>query len=284
MKTRRLILSTDGIPRYWFLGSALLTHMTNAMFVVFPEGERYFVRQARRALKYVRRRELLPDVESFIAQEAQHAREHQRCFASFEAHGLPLKSVVAHVATLLHFIDQVFSRHIKEPDAAKLTMALVAAFEHYTASWGELIFRDLSALDEMDPRMRDLLLWHFAEELEHKHVAFEMLRDLSDSYTLRALGMCAATIVLSVLLSLVTCRFLLADEELTLRQLAVDVSEFLRHPDNLLISGFKSFLRYQRPGFHPDDIAHPEAARMWLAEIKAAGRAKTQPSQTSTPL
>lgn len=286
---RRVELPLDGerVARHWFLGSALLTHLNNAMFLLFPEGERAFVRLARRVAAPRRGRspDAHADVEAFIAQEAQHAREHQRFFAIYQAQGLPYREIVARAAAVARGLERGVERACDAASAEKILMAVTAALEHYTASWGAQVFRDLGVLDAMDPDMRRLLLWHFAEELEHKHVAFDLLRELSDSYALRATGMLLATALLWPALALVMLRLLCADDQVTLRRLAREGIDVLRFRDNVLVTGARNLLHYLRPGFHPDEIAVPEAARAWLAGLKAAGRgargtadgAKSQP-------
>lgn len=268
---RPVSLPTEGVPRHWFLGSALLTHLNNAMFVLFPEGERYFVRRARRTLARVARPELRAEVEAFIAQEAQHAREHRRFLAVYEAQGLPVKPVVDKAAALLDRLDGALARLLGEARAERLGLAMTAASEHYTASWGAQVFGDLSELDGLDPTMRTLLLWHFAEELEHKHVAFELLKSIDDRYALRAAGMVLSTAALGTAIPLVAVYLMRADGQLDPRRLGPELLVFLRHPDNLVVSGLKSFARYLRPGFHPDEIPHAQAARDWLDAFEADG-------------
>jgi len=263
-------LPTDGVSRYWYRGSALLTHFYNAAFLLFPEGERYFVRHAKRALSHVRRPELQQDVRSFIAQEAQHAREHQRFFTVYDAQSLPYRVAVDAVAALIRAGDHISTRLLGEIASAHVSLAITAAFEHYAASWAEHMFRDPDQLDGLDPRMRTLLFWHYAEELEHKHVAFEMLRDLNDRYILRAAGMCVASAALWIMMSALMVHLMRADRELHVRRLGKELVQALRAPDNPIPLGIKSFFRYLRPRFHPHDIVVPDACRVWLARFDAA--------------
>lgn len=46
--------------------------------------------------------------------------------------------------------------------------------------------------------MRQMLLWHASEEIEHKAVAFDVLKMVDDSYWLRMRGLIHATITLSL--------------------------------------------------------------------------------------
>ena len=41
------------IPRHWFGGNALATHIVNGVNLLFPAGEQFFVRSVRRYLDAV---------------------------------------------------------------------------------------------------------------------------------------------------------------------------------------------------------------------------------------
>jgi hypothetical protein len=45
--------------------------------------------------------------------------------------------------------------------------------------------------------MKGLLLWHAAEEIEHRAVAFDVLKAVAPSYPLRMAGLAMATLMLS---------------------------------------------------------------------------------------
>ena len=74
-----------------------------------------------------------------------------------------------------------------------MRLAITAGAEHYTAIFGSFAFQD-PMLDEAHPTMRKLMLWHATEEIEHKHVAFDVLRATHPSVWLRRLGFVIATL------------------------------------------------------------------------------------------
>ena len=69
---RRMDFSFSDIPRYWFGGDVLTTHLLNAMSVTFPEGERFFMRAVREFQEGVTDPVLRKQVRGFIGQEAHH--------------------------------------------------------------------------------------------------------------------------------------------------------------------------------------------------------------------
>jgi len=66
-------------------------------------------------------------------------------------------------------------------------MAMVSCVEHVNAYLGHE-FLAQRMLEDADPDLRVLFEWHFAEEIEHKHVAYDVMQHLWPSYVLRLLG------------------------------------------------------------------------------------------------
>ena len=78
LKVRNVSFNFDKVPKHWILNSAVATHFINSMHIVFPEGEKFFIRSVRRFAKDVKDKELKQEINSFCGQEGIHAREHQR--------------------------------------------------------------------------------------------------------------------------------------------------------------------------------------------------------------
>jgi predicted metal-dependent hydrolase len=62
----------------------------------------------------------------------------------------------------------------------RIGLAITAALEHYTASIAETVLkhRDIY-MKECREDMRQMFLWHAAEEIEHKSVAFDVFKDVA---------------------------------------------------------------------------------------------------------
>src|SRR5215471_337812 len=67
------------LPRHWFFGSPALTHLANGVNLLFPAGERMFVRAVRK-FAGAAGPELAADVKGFSGQEGRHAQAHERVF------------------------------------------------------------------------------------------------------------------------------------------------------------------------------------------------------------
>ncbi len=68
-----------------------------------------------------------------------------------------------------------------------LNLALIPYIERVYAYLAHIFLKD-SLLERADPRLRMLFEWHFAEEIEHKSVVFDVFQAVSGNYRLRLLG------------------------------------------------------------------------------------------------
>ena len=105
------------------------------------------------------------------------------------AQGFQIDRFLEHYTSISLFIEKRLP--------AKLNLAGTAAAEHFTAILADGAFKR-GILDALHPLMQQLLAWHAAEEIEHKAVAFDVLREVDDSYALRMAGLAYATIMLGM--------------------------------------------------------------------------------------
>src|SRR2546430_17528573 len=68
---------SDAIPRQWLHGSILGTALANSLNLLFPWGERMFIRSVHAHAGAIRDPLLLEQVRGFMAQEVRHAGEHE---------------------------------------------------------------------------------------------------------------------------------------------------------------------------------------------------------------
>jgi predicted metal-dependent hydrolase len=230
-----------GLSRHWFGGSALETHLVNGLNLLFPAGERFFVKAVRRYEATLDDPELRRQVRGFYAQEGRHAHAHERYFEEMKAQGYEFRWVIDFVEWLLH-------RAAPRLLTPELRLSVTVALEHYTAIMAELPF-DHPHFQEIEPEMLALLRWHAAEEIEHKAVAFDVLRRVDPSYRLRMLGFLVATAGLVPIWTAVTAS-LLAQDGLPAGRLLAELRELRRH--RLLPQVFARALReYVEHDFHP---------------------------------
>ena len=242
------------VPRHWLAGSAPGTAIANGVNLLFPHGERFFVRSVKHFLDQIDDPELVARARGFFGPEGRHARAHDRFNEILRTQGYEIDRFLGSYERLSGWIEE------RTPPALRL--AITAACEHFTATLAEGAFRG-RMLDASAPQMRALLAWHAAEEIEHKSVAYDVLQRIDPSYGLRVLGLAMATVLLggfwlwgaTVLLRQDGLRWIGAARQLG----AVPREPVIRR---VFLRGIRQYLR---PGFHPDQLPNQSLAAEWFA-------------------
>ena len=270
-KVRMPKLGFDGVARHWFAGNVMATHMANGVNLLFPAGERFFVRSVKHYLDRIDDPELVAQVKGFFGQEGRHAYSHERFFQTLRDQGYDID-------TFLAWYDRVAWDVLEKKTPKALHLSVTVALEHFTALLAEDALTT-GELDHMAPELKNLLAWHAVEELEHKAVAFDVMRAVAPSYALRMAGMLVGATALGVFWMLAT-KELLRQEGKTLREgmkeldklrkeaTASGVKGVGRPVSHVFVQGIREYLR---PSFHPMDKDHTPLIRETLAKLAADG-------------
>jgi predicted metal-dependent hydrolase len=262
IKPRSPKFDFDAVPKHWLGGNAVATHLANGLNLLFPEGERFFVRAVHRYASRIDDPELREAVRGFSQQEGRHANAHEKYFETLEKQGYEIRG-------FLRFFSW-FAFHVLEGAAPpQLRLAVTAAAEHYTATLAKAAL-GTELLDDVDPTMRALLKWHAVEEVEHKSVAFDVLERVNPSHRLRVAGMILASTLLAL--------FGIGATAMLLRQDRLPLSRIIREIRGLGDDNpfgrrvFGSAIRgYMRRGFHPDqETEDMKLATAYLAQVGMA--------------
>lgn len=252
----------DGIPRHWFAGVPVFTHISNGVNLLFPAGERFFVRSVRYFESRIDDPVLRAQVKAFYGQEGRHSKAHEDVIELLRQQGYE-------VDQFLRLYEKVAFEILERITSPELRLAATAAAEHFTAIMAEGAL-ERRVLDAAHPAMRDLLLWHAAEEIEHRAVAFDVLQKVAPGYLTRMGGLAYATVTLAGFWALGTA-MLLRQEEAPLREMLAQAKQ-ARGDDHRPIArdvfwaGIKD---YARPSFHPDDRGNSALASDYLASVGA---------------
>jgi predicted metal-dependent hydrolase len=252
---RDLDVDFAAVPRHWVVNNAAATAISNGINMLFPHGERFFVRSVKHFLDRIDDPELRARVKGFFGQEGRHAKAHDDFNNVLRAQGYQIDE----------FLDtyQRVARWIEARVPAKLNLAATAAAEHFTAILAHGAFKH-GVLDACDPRMRELLAWHAAEEIEHKSVAYDVLQQIDPSYALRLAGLVYATAMLGTFW-LWGATVLLRQDGLTWVSGGQKLREIPnRDPVIRRVFG-KGIRQYLRRGFHPDEVDDRTLAAEWFA-------------------
>jgi predicted metal-dependent hydrolase len=257
IRVRKLGLRFEDVPRHWLHDNAVVTHVANGLNLVFPAGERFFIRSVRHYFDRIADPSLRERCRAFFGQEASHGKEHERFFEILESQGFEIRDY-------LRWYEEVAFGKLEPRFPPNLRLSVTVALEHFTATLAE---RGLTTafLDGAHPIMRQLLRWHASEEIEHKSVAFDVLREVDDRYWVRVAGLVLATAGLLYFWRRGTA-MLLQQEGLSRGEIARQrkIGRALGQDTGFLLSGIVSYLR---PGFHPDDHDNYHLARRYLESI-----------------
>jgi predicted metal-dependent hydrolase len=249
-----------GIPRYWMGGSVVGTAIANSLNLVFPDGERFFIRSVNHFIDDIDDPALRERVKRFYGQEGQHAREHERLFEVMREHGYDIDAFLIPYRKLAY---QVLAPKF----SPKLRLSITVALEHFTASFAEHVLRK-GVLDELAPPvMAELLKWHAAEEIEHKDVAFDVLTRVDDSYALRVAGLFFATIALSGFWLHGIVALLRQEPNADVRQMASEYIGIRRNNLGPSSAMPLAFLQYLALDFHPSKVDNDALAFEYLESI-----------------
>jgi len=114
--------------------------------------------------------------------------------------------------------------------------------------------------------MRELLLWHAAEEIEHRSVAFDVLQQVDPRYWVRIVGLALGGITLMGFWRSGTKMLLKQETDYSKAELERDRKAALARGQDRKALG-RALLSYLRPGFHPDDNDIDGLARQYLESI-----------------
>src|ERR1035438_6622950 len=102
----------DAVPRHWFAGSTVGTAFANGLNLLFPAGERFFVRSVRHYLDRIRDPQLREDVKGFSGQEGLHAYAHERQFEALEKQGYTIRPFLRFYEALDRKSTRLNSSHL----------------------------------------------------------------------------------------------------------------------------------------------------------------------------
>jgi predicted metal-dependent hydrolase len=241
------------VPRYWLAGNTIATALINSVSLLFPAGERFFVRSVRYYLAQITP-ELQASVQGFFGQEGRHAQAHDRVNQLLTEQGYD-------IAPFLRLFEKLAFGFVEPAAPPALRLAVTAACEHFTAIMADNFLRRQLVTADTNRTMFALLSWHAAEEIEHKAVAFEVLLAVDPRYRTRVAGMVIAAALLAMFWSSGAAVLLVQDAQaLGLGRLWADLRQLgrlrrQRQDGGIIASVFVRGIReYLARDFHPDNL------------------------------
>ncbi len=197
-------------------------------------------------------------VDNFIRQEGTHFAEHQKFWDVMEAQNIqPMKFVNFFRRTAWDGVENKIRNTFKKNRTGdKLALSITVALEHFTAMLAESgIINSKEITVKMPDEMKELFMWHAAEEIEHKAIPFDVLKKVDDSYALRTSGMLIATFGLWFYLIIGTTMLTRNDEDIKRKDIPKYLYQFLtRFKNNFGGTLSAQYGQYFQKNFHPDQI------------------------------
>lgn len=272
IKVRKVDFGITDVPRHYASDNIFATHYLNSMHIVFPEGEKFFIRSARHFLEDIKDdQELTARVKQFIGQEGVHHKEHEKFWDILERMNLkPRRFARFYSYTAYRFLERGMLAIAGREKGPYLALSVTAALEHFTALLGDGGLRN-NPFDKLPEDVRLLMQWHAAEELEHKSVCYDLYEKVGGDYPTRVLGMVLATIFLWLYLGAGQLYFVAMDDAKKWGKLPVDYYRFITSWwKNEGMSNVRTmYFDYYKRDFHPDDHDNYELASAFFAEHKA---------------
>ncbi len=259
-------LDDPDLPRYWFAGDPFKSRFFDAMSLLFPEGERFFIACVRDFRHTITDPQLERQVKDFIYQEGQHGQVHTQFNNRVKEQGV----AVEHILKEEHrFLFDVFRKRMSR----KYTLAQTAAAEHLTALMAHGFFAK-GTLRDADPRIRAMYAWHAVEEIEHKAVAFDVYKTVArGSYLTRILGMIQVSITFPLHTFLIMRHMFEVDGLRNRGRLWMKGLWWLYGPKGVFSGLLPHYLAYFKPGFHPWQQGQLKNYESWRETYEASGDA-----------
>jgi predicted metal-dependent hydrolase len=250
------------LPRYWMGDNVVSTHFANSLHLLFPPGERFFVRSVKHYLDRVEDPVLRAQVKGFFGQEGSHAKEHEDASRLIEQQGYDTQR-------FRRFFEWLAFDVLEKLFPPSLRLAGTAGAEHFTAIMAANLLQRRGTM-QTPPAMQALVCWHAAEEIEHRAVAFDVLQTVNPSYALRVAGFAVVAMCFGGFALLGTLSLLAQERNLGVRRILSD----LRRARALgsaeggwLWRGIRDYLRRD---FHPSQSDSDRLAAEYLASVGLA--------------
>lgn len=173
----------EDVPAHWHPRRPEWSQVVNAASLLMPHLEPFLIDAIRAAVPHLADPELRAEARAYMGQEAHHWKQHRRFNDLLLARGYD--GIRDYEAVLA----EDYARLARERPLA-FQLAYAAGFETMALAIGHMLIRMRGHFfRDADPAVSALVLWHFVEELEHKHAAFDVYQAVVGRWALRVRGL-----------------------------------------------------------------------------------------------
>jgi predicted metal-dependent hydrolase len=259
----------------WHNGSAFITAWFNAMSLLFPLGEKFFIDSVVHFIDDIEDPRLLEEVAAFRAQESTHRVQHQKYNELLcRLRGYDLVRFEKNERERMAWAYRELSAHRR--------LAGTVANEHLTAIMAHDMLSHDDVLIGADPAIAELWRWHGIEETEHKAVAFDVFTAVGGTVSQRRQALLLNSFFFMKDTTRNLCIMLQRQGKLwSIREWATGF-RFLFVKPGILRRIAGEWLRFFRSDFHPWQIDNRDLIRQWEAEQEAVEHAAESPLRTAS--
>jgi predicted metal-dependent hydrolase len=246
----------EALSSDWHGGGAFRTAWFNAMSLLFPLGEKFFIDSVCHFQDDIDDPKLLAEIASFRAQESTHRVQHQR---------------YNELLCELRAYDLIrFEKHERERMAwayrelsARRRLAGTVANEHLTAIMANDLLTNQDVLTGADRQIASLWEWHGVEETEHKAVAFDVFVAVGGTVSERRQALLLNTFFFFKDTLRNVCIILDKEGKLWSAREWASGLKFLFLKPGMLRRVIPAWFRFFRKDFHPWQIDNRDLVRKW---------------------
>ncbi|MFT3856546.1 MAG: metal-dependent hydrolase [Aquabacterium sp.] len=263
----KLNFGLDGdVPKYWFGGDPVKTRFWDALSLIFPPGEKFFMTCVRDFRDRITDPKMLEDIQGFNRQEAQHTLVHRQDNDRLRKQGVKVDALAA-------YVDKLLNTTYRKRYSREYTLAITAALEHFTSIIAHSLFDKRDVMKEADHRVRAMYAWHAIEEVEHKGVAYDVMVDYAKvGYFKRVLALAHASIMFPMTIHVIQRQLYIHDGYNAFQRIGLMLRGiwWLFKPGGLLQPMFKHYFQYYKPGYHPWEESEQHGYAEWLAAFNSS--------------
>lgn len=228
----------------------------NSVSLLMPYAEPYFVKSVRSALPQLDD-STTARTEDYLGQELQHHVQHRRFNDVIGARYPRIPRIERWMRRTYGWLSRTRSQ--------RFNLAFAAGSEtiaYAIARWAETHLGEF--FDGADPIAATLFLWHLAEEVEHKTVAFDVYEQVDGSKLRYASAMVLSFCLLAWFTIASTLTMLWAEHRVFR---PITWFRLIKWSMSLSFEILPDMLVSAMPGHHPSDFTDPTLLVAWLQEF-----------------
>jgi len=249
-------------PKLWLENNPISTIGTNVFSLYIPRGELFFIRSVRHFKDQIKDPELKSMIVAFMQQETLHAKAHDAFNESFKNYGFDVDSE-------LKFINEKFE-WIEKYVPKKIQLGMTVFFEHLTATRASSALTNLPNNSTISEEVKAFLMWHAAEELEHKNVAFDVFKEVGGGYFLRIFSALLGPYLLFPYVKETTLRMTQAYNEPLTDENKLQFKMRKEKNKTEMLKSKQAIKQYFQPFFHPNKIKDTHLLFNWYKKTQVA--------------